>query len=50
MSTRFSRGAFFRQSGWMAVAAMGGGAFNMASFFVAQRMPQGQFNIFDTAL
>ena len=34
----------------MAMAAMGGGAFNMASFFVAQRMPQGQFNIFDTAL
>src|SRR6185436_5864433 len=44
------RGAFFRQSGWMAAAAMLGGLFNMASNFVAQRMPEGQFNIFDTAL
>ena len=34
----------------MAAAAMLGGLFNMASNFVAQRMPQGQFNIFDTAL
>ena len=45
------RGTFFRQSGWMAAAAMLGGLFNMASNFIAQRMPQGgQFNIFDTAL
>ncbi len=34
----------------MALAAVLGGAFNMASNFVAQRMPEGQFNIFDTAL
>lgn len=34
----------------MALAATLGGVFNMASNFIAQRMPQGQFNIFDTAL
>jgi O-antigen/teichoic acid export membrane protein len=34
----------------MAVAALLGGVCNMASNFVAQRMPEGQFNIFDTAL
>ncbi len=34
----------------MALAAVVGGVFNMASNFVAQRMPEGQFNIFDTAL
>jgi O-antigen/teichoic acid export membrane protein len=34
----------------MVVAALGGGLFNMASNFIAQRMPEGQFNIFDTAL
>jgi O-antigen/teichoic acid export membrane protein len=34
----------------MALAATLSGAFNMASTFVAQRMPEGQFNIFDTAL
>ncbi|MEY2408299.1 MAG: hypothetical protein QOF48_969 [Verrucomicrobiota bacterium] len=50
-TSRTDRGTFFRQSGWMAAAAMIGGVFNMASNFVAQRMPEaGQFNIFDTAL
>ena len=45
------RGTFFRQSGWMAAAAMLGGVFNMASNFVAQRMAvPGQYNIFATAL
>lgn len=44
------RGTFFRQSGWMALAATLGGVFNMAATFVAVRMPGGQFNIFDTAL
>jgi len=34
----------------MALAATLGGVFNMASNFIAQRMPEGQFNIFDTAL
>jgi O-antigen/teichoic acid export membrane protein len=34
----------------MALAATLGGVFNMASTFIAQRMPEGQFNIFDTAL
>jgi len=34
----------------MALAAMLGGVGNMAANFVAQRMPEGQFNIFDTAL
>jgi O-antigen/teichoic acid export membrane protein len=34
----------------MAVATMLGSVFNMASNFVAQRMPEGQFNIFDTAI
>lgn len=45
-----SRAVFFKQSGWMATAALLGGVLNMASNFVAQRMPEGQFNIFDTAL
>ena len=45
-----SRATFFRQSSWMAVATLVGGGFNMASNFVAQRMPEGQFNIFDTGL
>ncbi len=45
------RGTFFRQSGWMAAAAMLGGVFNMASTSVAQRMPvPGDYNIFATAL
>jgi O-antigen/teichoic acid export membrane protein len=34
----------------MSVAALVGGGFNMASNFVAQRMPDGQYNIFETAL
>lgn len=34
----------------MALAAVLGGVFNMAANFVAQRMPEGQFNIFNTAL
>jgi len=34
----------------MALATMLGSVFNMASNFVAQRMPEGQFNVFDTAL
>ena len=50
MSDQASRRDFFRQSGWMTIATMLGGAFNMASFFVAQRMTGGEFNIFDTAL
>src|SRR4051812_14506624 len=53
MPTRsgMERGTFFRQSGWMASAAILGGLFNTASNFVAQRMPEaGQFNIFNTAL
>ena len=50
MSASEGRAAFFKQSGWMTLAALLSGAFNMASTFVAQRMPDGQFNIFDTAL
>ncbi len=50
MSASEGRATFFRQSGWMTLAALLSGAFNMASTFVAQRMPEGQFNIFDTAL
>ena len=51
MSDSSARNTFFRQSGWMTLAVMAGGAFNMASNFVAQRMePRGQFNEFDTAL
>ena len=42
-----SRAVFFKQSGWMATAALLGGVFNMASNFLAQRMPEGQFNIFE---
>jgi O-antigen/teichoic acid export membrane protein len=50
MSDTSARRTFFRDSGWMALAATLGGVFNMASNFIAQRMPQGQFNVFDTAL
>ena len=44
------RMTFFRQSGWMAVAVVVGGVGNMAANVIAQRMPEGQFNIFATAL
>lgn len=50
MSATDTRATFFRQSGWMALTALLGGAFNMGANFVAQRMPGGQFNVFDTAL
>jgi O-antigen/teichoic acid export membrane protein len=50
MNQSESRLTFFRQSGWMALAALLGGVLNMATTFVAQRMPDGQYNIFDTAL
>ncbi len=50
MSAPDSRATFFRQSGWMALAALLGGVFNMASAFVGQRMAGGEYNIFETAL
>lgn len=49
-SSPMERGTFFRQTGWMTLAALLGGVGNMAANIVAQRMPEGQFNIFNTAL
>jgi O-antigen/teichoic acid export membrane protein len=45
-----SRREFFRQSGWMTVATLLSGAFNMASFAVANKMSGGEYNIFELAL
>lgn len=50
MSQSETRATFFRQSGWMALATIAGGAFNMFSGLIAFHMPDAQVNIFDTAL
>lgn len=49
MSTSGSRATFFRQSGWMAFASMGGGVFNLLASLVVFKMGA-QVNAFDTAL
>jgi O-antigen/teichoic acid export membrane protein len=49
MSHSDSRATFFRQSGWMAFAAMGGGVFNLLASLVVFKMGA-EVNAFDTAL
>ena len=49
MSNSGSRATFFRQSGWMAFAAMGGGVFNLLASLVVFKMGA-EVNAFDTAL
>lgn len=49
MSQSDSRATFFRQSGWMAFAAMGGGVFNLLASLVVFKMGA-EVNAFDTAL
>lgn len=49
MSSSNSRATFFRQSGWMAFAAMGGGVFNLLASLVVFKMGA-EVNAFDTAL
>lgn len=49
MSHSGSRATFFRQSGWMAFAAMGGGVFNLLASLVVFKMGA-EVNAFDTAL
>lgn len=49
MSSSESRTKFFRQSGWMAFAAMGGGIFNLLASLVVFKMGA-EVNAFDTAL
>lgn len=49
MSNPGSRATFFRQSGWMAFAAMGGGVFNLLASLVVFKLGA-EVNTFDTAL
>lgn len=50
MNKAESRATFFRQSGWMAVATVGGGVFNLLASLLVFRMPKAEVNTFDTAL
>jgi O-antigen/teichoic acid export membrane protein len=42
--------AFFRQSGWLMVAAVGGGAMTWGVHFLAKSIPESQYAIFGTLL
>ena len=42
--------AFFRQSGWLMVAAVGGGALTWGVHFLAKSIPESQYAIFGTLL
>jgi len=44
------RAAFFRQSGWMMIATVAGGAFMYAVHTAAARMPKDEYGIFTTLL
>lgn len=45
-----SRSAFFRQSGWMMIATVGGGALMFLVHKVAGRMPKEEYGVFTTLL
>ena len=42
--------AFFRQSGWMMIAATAGGGFMYVVHMVAKQMPKGEYGVFTTLL
>ena len=42
--------AFFRQSGWLMVAAIGGGAMTWGVHFLAKSIPESQYAVFGTLL
>ncbi len=44
------RMAFFRQSGWMMIAATAGGGFMYVVHMVAKQMPKGEYGVFTTLL
>lgn len=50
MSTTDTKASFFRQSGWMVIATVGGGAFMTAVHTVAAKMGPGEYGVFATLL
>src|SRR5438105_1833521 len=44
------RAIFFRQSGWMMITTVGGGAFMYAVHVVAKQMPKAEYGVFTTLL
>jgi O-antigen/teichoic acid export membrane protein len=50
VSAAESKASFFRQSGWMVMATVGGGVFMTAVHPVAARMGEGEYGVFATLL
>ncbi|MEY2466403.1 MAG: hypothetical protein QOD03_924 [Verrucomicrobiota bacterium] len=49
-SKKHSHAAFFRQSGWLMIASIGGGMFSWGVHFLSKGIPESQYSIFGTML